>query len=535
RPKSKKRKKEAEATVGGEVPIHLLAIGAGLLFAFSRTLWAYATLAEVYTLNSAFIAALTWLMIRWWRTGAMRTLYLAALLFGLGLGVHHVTMGLTLAGFAALVLAVAGRAFFQRREFLVAAAIAFLGLAVYAYLPAAASRNPDLNWGDPDSPSRILAHITGKQYRTYFGATAESVGTEMSELVWQLFREFAPPLLPVALFLAALGFWSLLRSRRPAFWMLLATAVSAGAWGLIYPIVHDKDAYALPIIFMLALAAACGVEELLAHIRSESARRAAGFATLALAAIALGWNFRIANRSDYTYARDYAENALRSVEPGGLLVTGEWQLLSPLLYLQTVEHARPDVTVLSVFFDDWYLDYVERRLSRVLVGSEAQHAWYHRTLTADATERNRASDELLLSILDQESQRRPVYLSFDIAVSPFERYADFVRRIVGKYDLVPTGLVFQLHRERGIHIPKDIPLELRGLVEYRARAETNDIIVTEIIPTYRSLLVMRGRYLALNRRLPEAIAAYEQAVALMPEDIAAAAELAQLRELAARR
>src|SRR5881398_720920 len=89
------------------------ALGAGLLMAFSRTLWSYATIAEVYTLNTLLILVIFFLMLRWRRcimadrrrigtaveagkntlavTVHDNFLYAAALVFGLALGVHHVT------------------------------------------------------------------------------------------------------------------------------------------------------------------------------------------------------------------------------------------------------------------------------------------------------------------------------------------------------------------------------------------------------------------------------------------------------------
>src|SRR6266478_5843485 len=43
------------------------AIGAGLLMAFSRTLWFYATVTEVYALNALLILVVFFLMLRWRR------------------------------------------------------------------------------------------------------------------------------------------------------------------------------------------------------------------------------------------------------------------------------------------------------------------------------------------------------------------------------------------------------------------------------------------------------------------------------------
>src|SRR5215471_14779307 len=41
------------------------AVGAGLLMAFSRTLWAYATITEVYALNALLILIVFFLVVRW--------------------------------------------------------------------------------------------------------------------------------------------------------------------------------------------------------------------------------------------------------------------------------------------------------------------------------------------------------------------------------------------------------------------------------------------------------------------------------------
>jgi hypothetical protein len=75
------------------------AVGAGLLMAFSRTLWAYATIAEVYTLNALLVLLVFFLVVRWRRriieartdsSAAVaihdKWIYAAAFVFGLAMG-----------------------------------------------------------------------------------------------------------------------------------------------------------------------------------------------------------------------------------------------------------------------------------------------------------------------------------------------------------------------------------------------------------------------------------------------------------------
>src|SRR5881275_872505 len=63
---ARKKTKTADSALD-PVLIFAPAVGAGLLMAFSRTLWSYATIAEVYTLNTLLILTVFFLMARWRR------------------------------------------------------------------------------------------------------------------------------------------------------------------------------------------------------------------------------------------------------------------------------------------------------------------------------------------------------------------------------------------------------------------------------------------------------------------------------------
>ena len=140
---SKRRRKVTQQNKKAEEPgvarllVFAPALGAGLLTAFSRTLWSYATITEVYALNALLIVAIFFLMLRWRRcivadrahlgtaidariaspmTHHDTFLYVAALLFGLALGVHHVTVALTLPAVAVIVYRTEGLRFFMSRR-----------------------------------------------------------------------------------------------------------------------------------------------------------------------------------------------------------------------------------------------------------------------------------------------------------------------------------------------------------------------------------------------------------------------------------
>src|SRR5215469_1315983 len=301
--RSRKSEPDAETIPRNRIPHYLSqavpCIFAGLTIAFSRTLWGYATIAEVYTLNSLLIALIILLMLRWrWArteavagtaisSGGRRVgeapakqvippqgdwyLYCAALIFGLALGVHHVTVGLLLPGLAAFVYATEGFRFFKSKRLVLAALVSTAGLvAAYAYLPIAARRAPVLNWGDPTTLGRIWLHISGWQYRVFLQFSANRIGDMALEFFRFYGREFGPSWLPIVTGLAVLGLVRLWRTRNLAMAAFLGLIIAADlGYGLSYEIAEDKDAYYLPLLIATAILAGLGTQVVLQFIQQK--------------------------------------------------------------------------------------------------------------------------------------------------------------------------------------------------------------------------------------------------------------------------
>src|SRR6266516_5979135 len=375
---ARKKTKTADSALD-PVLIFAPAVGAGLLMAFSRTLWSYATIAEVYTLNTLLILTVFFLMLRWRRcivadqtnisspiTIHDSWLYAAALVFGLALGVHHVTVGLILPALAILVYRTEGLRFFASRRLVYAALISVGALvAVYAYLPIAAARSPVINWGNPRSLQEIWWHITGRQYRVFFSFSPNIMGGQFIEFCRMLLREFGFVWLPLPLVLAFAGFATAYRRDRTGFWFVLFIVIADLGYALTYEIAEDKDAYYLPTFIAIAIAAGFGIRWLIQLTLSKSilverSYWVAGIAVLLLSTTALAANWPFNNRRHYLIAHDYVENLLSTIEPNGLLLTQDWQVVSPMLYAQEVEQRRPDVKVVdaNLLRRSWYFDYL---------------------------------------------------------------------------------------------------------------------------------------------------------------------------------
>src|SRR6266568_2876942 len=553
------RKSSGDSRIG-RLLIFAPAAGAGLLMAFSRTLWSYATITEVYTLNTLLILAVFFLMFRWRRciiaerkdTGAMVTkhdnwLYAAAAVFGLALGDHHVTVGLTLPAVAVIVYRTEGLRFFTRRRLVYAALISIVAMvAVYAYLPFAASRSPLINWGNPRSLQEIWWHITGRQYRVFLHFTPSIMGVQFVEFCRMLLREFGPAWLPLPLVFAFAGFATAYRQDRTTFWFLLFIVVANLAYDLSYEIAEDKNAYYLPVFISIAISAGFGIRWLIQRAVSKSmplGKRylVATIIVLLAPAIAFMGNWPFNNRRHYFIAHDYVENLFSAIEPNGLLLTLDWQVASPMFYAQEVEQRRRDVKIVDINLlrRSWYFDYlrhaypglIERSRDKIDAFVENLKEWERDpgafTRNQALTQRiSAAFEEMIQSIVTNESKVAPVYTTRDLLFADTTN-GELTTWLTQTYQLVPQGLVFNLAGDQSFHDPRDLHIQTRGLADGTLRFEKDDVVNLKVIPVYTSMLINRGRYLALFNQHDRASAAFRQALVLDPGLAAAQQGLAE--------
>jgi len=532
------------------------ALTAGLLLTFSRTLWSYATVTEVYALNTFLLLLIFYLMLRWRHRivvaktssstdakaleapGANKDslLHAAAFLFGLALGVHHVTVALTLPALALIVYRTEGWAFFKSRRLVFAALISCAAfVTVYLYLPVAAARHPVINWGDPHSANAIWWHITGRQYQAFFSFAPSRIAEQFVAFAKILLREFGFPWLPVGIGLALAGIVSAFRREPTIFWFLILIVGSNLAYTLNYDIAEDKDAYCLPVFAAFTIAAGGGVRSLLQYLLSQSWHPvrillAATAGALLTVSLTIGANWPFNNRRHYFVARDYIENILDAIKPKGLLLTLDWQVASPFLYVQEVEGHRVDVKVLDVNLmrRSWYFDYLGQVHPDLIARSRDKIESYVAELkrweenpavyTNNAMLTSRISRkfvEMIQACVEGENQIAPVYMTWDLLNADHDRA--LTAWVAKNYALVPEGLVFRLARDsQFVYDPGEFAWRTRGLNDGTLKFEADDVVTNKVLPAYATMLINRGRYLALVGQHERAVAAFKQALALDP-------------------
>ena len=526
---------EPEAASGPAWVAVMPVVLAGLLLAGSRSAWAYATVAEVYALSTLAVVALLGLAL-WARdAGTWRALVWLAIAGGLATGTHHVTIALVAPGVLALVWPTLRRHASPRRLVLLAVTGLLAAVVAYVYLPWAAGRGRFPNWGDPRTLERAWWHVSGRQYQAYLTPSAQSVAQEAAAFGRSLLRQFGPTWLPATLALAAIGLHAAWRRSRALVWALGLVVACDLAYALLYTIAEDKDAYYLPAVVAVSLAAVLGAHALLAR-----GRRVAS-AVAALAVVGLGLNARPSDRSRFFVAHDFVRDTLATVGPDGLLLTSEWQLYSPMLYFQEVEGWRKDVMAVDVSLlrRSWYVDALRARYAERWAPLQAEtdtfledlRAWEHdpARYERDPALTQRINDRfqaMVLALCSADATRRRAFATSDVVLpqSPDPALAD---RIARAFPLTPRGLVFALASVDPGPPPTLAP---RGLFDGTLALEPDDVAVVKVRPVYVSMMANRGQVLRAHGDRAGAEQAYRQALSWDPAFAPARASLAQLEQ-----
>jgi len=236
-----------------------------LFLAFSPVFWSQSIITEVYTLHVLLTGLVIYFLIRWAASPnpppTTHHLYLALFFFGLSLS-NHTSSLMLFPAILYLVLAMKGRKILHLSCLLPVACCLLLGLLPYLYLPLRARVYPPLNWGDPKTLDRFIAHISGREYgQMLFYKSQRFVADSIINFLLSLFKNFN--FLGVSL--AALGLaFGFVKKR-----ILLNFSVFVFLFQLLFNAnykIPNIETFYLPSFFIFSLWTGLGTAEVLSFL-----------------------------------------------------------------------------------------------------------------------------------------------------------------------------------------------------------------------------------------------------------------------------
>jgi len=341
------------------------AVLGALVFALSPVFWSQAVMAEVYTLNSMFVALTLFLLLRWKEAveeGKGASLRPLALIYGLSL-THHRTMVLLAPAMAAFILWVDRG--LLKREWARLALLFLAPLLLYLYIPIRGVYTTSLDGTYVNTLSGFIEQVTAGGYGVFL--TQESRGLAF---YLTLFRQ---QFTMVGWALRLLGlFWFF---RRPKVLLLLGLAGVVNFVFLLGYGVSDIEVFFIPLFLLWACFLGGGVALLWEGVvalweRFSPLKRASGFGYAAFLVLSGLWplylwggNYDIVNLSQEWEGHDYGIDILSLPLEEDAVVVGILGEMTLLRYFQETEGLRPEITTIAADEEGFRLEAVEQQLA----------------------------------------------------------------------------------------------------------------------------------------------------------------------------
>jgi hypothetical protein len=438
----------------------------GLLFSFTPTLWDQATSNEVYGLNILSYTLVVYLILTW-REGFQKkresnVLYLLVFIYGLSFG-NHMMIVLLFPAIVFILLSYEKRTFLNPLKIISLILFFILGISIYLYLPLRSARNPLLDWGNPESWSAFVRHVSGWQYKVWmFSSSFAQVVSNLGKFVKLFFKNFPVYLLPFTL----LGMWRFSTRDRRFFFFLLFIFFFVLIYAVNYSI-PDLDPFFLGCFLVNVILLGNGFYFAFENLQKVKLNRIipSGIILLfiLLPLIRVKDNYFEQDKSRSYFAYDLNSNILRSARKDGLILTQLWGHYSPWLYLRYIELKRPDLVILDkdLCFYSWYANYIEQNYPQTYENSEDLITEYGREVVlledGDSYDLNiigRKYRDLLNGFLLRNLDYRPVY-----------------ENLVGEQEIgnmlvkIPEGLIYCM-KDTLAYYPYDFPdFRLRGITD----------------------------------------------------------------------
>jgi hypothetical protein len=414
----------------------IIAASVSLLFGFSFEFWSQGTIAEVYTLNSFFIAICLFLLQLWNEKRSNRIFFALALMCGLGCTNHHTMAPLSILFFIYIFFKAHRRSPLPFKVIGTAFLFFISTLFIYLYLPIRSQANPYMNWGHPDTIEKSFHHVLRNQYKIpshvgYVGPgykrTWKRFGKQMIVYASAFVQQFTWGLF----WLPILGLWIHFRQKRVEFYLLLSIFLLTSIGFILFSNfmpdlegIHSNDFLFIPSYMIAASWMSIAIHWIWKIWRKKIIRRPfpalAILITLLLPMPNLLSNFHSNDKSNDYHSIDFGHALMNTMAEGAIIFPQGDHKIFPLLYLQGVLGLRPDVTIANKY------GHIEKHLYSDLMNQVKKSGGNVEQIPRGVIER-----EIIL-----KNPNRPIYFTNHRNMNDLPEFA-----------LIPEGLLYRVIRK----------------------------------------------------------------------------------------
>ena len=317
-----------------------VALSSALVFAFSRTYWSQAVIAEVYGQALLLVVLVVVQALRTSESKDLRNLLLLSWLMGLGVTVHLMQI-LVWPGLVA-VLVWRWPALLRQPQFLIKGLLAGLvGSSLIAYIPLRNGRGPGFHWDPIGDPMTLWQHLSGALYRgSFFSLPVEGMLLNAERWLRQVGEEFHLLLLPLIFWGIAVA-WRRDRST-------LVVVGGAVLCNLLAALNYHRDPNGLPVFYLLSLLGlvvflALGFDDLVRRLKRHGRTGVVLPVCAMVVALMIREHYAESDRSQNRIAEHYGRDILADLPQDAILIAEGDDAAFVLDYLLRVEKIRPDI------------------------------------------------------------------------------------------------------------------------------------------------------------------------------------------------
>lgn len=450
--------KKALVIEKNKIVVYNCALAVTLILAFSKTFWDSATAVEVYSLHSFFLVLLIYLFLnainhsleKSDKAGNLWILF--SFVLGLSFTNHLTTIFLSV-GFIYLYFSVYGYNKESLTNILKSAVPFIIGFSFNLYLLVRSGKSI-ISWGEPDTFAKLFQHIFGRQYASLM---FNSFDVASAQLMY--FFEFFPMefyIIPLILIIPGI-----IELNKHSKRMLILTLLLF-LFNLFYAVnynIIDIENYFLLIIIVSLIWIFYGIIFFIKKFSGNSLR--ISIISLLIFLIPLSQNYSANNKSGDYSIRNLLNDIYKSVPENSIIFAIQWNIIvSSSLYLNFVEHVRPDVIILNrdQLSVGWYINFIKKQYPELYEKSKEAFDEYYKVQAVIESDPERyknpltdadkyevlklqaAFKKLVDDIVNKNYNDRSIFITY-------ETEEDKQIKVAAEYPRIPQGLLFKLSKD----------------------------------------------------------------------------------------